>query len=137
MPLNKRIWLWISDHPGKTPADISHALRAPHSNVSATLNDLMARGMLSRTETKRHTSHGVRKTHEYTVAMREYELLPVRKKATPAAKPPLAPAETNAAPAPKQVIQPIGITVESMPLADAFAMWKKLGAYFGAPEGSQ
>lgn len=45
-PLNKRVWLWLHDHPNKTYTEIGAAINEPPSNVSGTLSAMQKRGMV-------------------------------------------------------------------------------------------
>ena len=77
VPLNKRVWLWLRDHPGKTCREISTATGALAGDVSVALLDLHRRKMVARNKTKRRAVNGTRMSlFEYTTCIREYELLP-------------------------------------------------------------
>ena len=45
-PLNKRVWLWLHDHPGKSSGEIAKAIDAAHNNVATVLTDMKLRGMV-------------------------------------------------------------------------------------------
>lgn len=84
MPLNKRIWLWVKDHPDRTTHDISAAIGINHNRASVALLDLASRGMVTRRKVKRRTSKGsMASTFEYAACIGEFELLPVRKSFEP------------------------------------------------------
>ena len=86
-PLNKRVWLWLKDHPGKSAKEIAIAIQAKHGDVSSTLGNLAKRRMVTVTQDLHlHRAQTLR----YTTCIREYELLPLpmTKKATP---PPVQP----------------------------------------------
>lgn len=92
-PANKRIWLWVKDHPEKCSADIAKALGMKPSNVSALLGDMFKRDMLKIIKLPRRVNTGYGATEmmvmHYSVhpKMRgEYELLPLPKKPKPEKK---------------------------------------------------
>lgn len=141
MPVNKRIWLWINDHPGKTTHDVSVALGISHATASATLSNLYERGMLGRVGVKRHTSHGSRATFEYTTCIDEYELLPRKhstakstrgsaKSPSPVAAVAIGEKATHVTSGPK-ADAPAKIDINAIPLKEAFQLWADLCIYFG------
>ena len=79
-PLNKRVWLWLHDHPGKSAKEVAVAIQAKQGDVASTLGSLAKRKMVRREETTRRGDA----TYRYTTCIREFELLPMpRAKATP------------------------------------------------------
>lgn len=97
VPLNKRVWLWLKDHPKKGSGDIANALNAPDGAVATQVKDMTERRMLTRTEEPRRLRGGGRGggtrfveryvgIYEVNPMMRgEFELLPKPKK-TPASE---------------------------------------------------
>jgi DNA-binding CsgD family transcriptional regulator len=83
-PLNKRVWLWLNDHPGKTSKQIAIALGEKHSNVATTLGQMVKRRMVQGTK-QQHPHRNVQEWH-YETCIKQYELLPMRK-AKPQPKP--------------------------------------------------
>lgn len=134
VPINKRVWLWLKDHPNKTAGEIACALGiAREANVPGTLNDLASRGMVVSTIVPR--AHNVRRgpalVKAYSTRGAEFELLPRRKKT------PTAPAKHFAdtpvpkpAPEPEKVVGKFAINVENMTLRDAKALYMQLKEIF-------
>ena len=89
-PLNKRIWLWLHDHPGKSSKEVAVALGVTHANASSQLGNMVKRRMVQGTQQK-HPRRNVQEWH-YETCLKKFELLPVRKapKAPIAKAPPLA-----------------------------------------------
>jgi len=133
VPLNKRIWLWLKDHPGKAATELEVALGERRSGyVSSALNDLFQRGMVTCVKTRgsayRHSNKGRTFVNLYTAVGTEYELLPKRK------TPPAAPAKHFAdtpVPAPEKVVGKSEINIENMTLTDARALYMRLKEFFG------
>ena len=78
-PLNKRVWLWIKDHPEKTYTDIASALNVAPSTVASALTDLTARGMLTiyQDRSRKAGIGGMQyMVRRYSVKYKEFELLP-------------------------------------------------------------
>lgn len=76
-PLNKRIWLWLRDHPAQTYKAISAALGEKHSGVSSVLTNMNKRGMLTVTQDESRGRNGQTfKVTRYSVKFKEWELLP-------------------------------------------------------------
>ena len=80
-PLNKRVWLWLHDHPGKTAKEIAVALNAKYSDTATQLNSMNNRGMVERVETvKQQRGQGERsRAYVYTTKGNRYELRPLKK----------------------------------------------------------
>ena len=99
-PVNKRIWLWIKDHPGKTSTDVSKAIGVPANTAASSLGQMTKRKMLTCTQSVFHDKPRL----VYTACIREYELLPLPKAkrvpATVEATPRPAPAPTPPTPKP-------------------------------------
>ena len=72
-PLNKRVWLWLHDHPGKTAKEVAVAIGAKQGDVSSTMGNMVKRKMVRREEQMRRGDA----TYRYTTCIREYELLPM------------------------------------------------------------
>lgn len=75
-PINKRIWLWLQDHPGKTAIDIGKALNVPQGSVGSQLNNLKNRGMLSYVVDNSRPRRGA-SVHRYSTIGRTFELKPL------------------------------------------------------------
>ena len=66
VPANKRIWLWLRDHPGKRTVEIHKATGIPIGTVSSQMAGMKDRGMV-RTDG----------TGTYHAVGAEFELLPL------------------------------------------------------------
>jgi hypothetical protein len=132
VPLTKRVWLWLKDHPGKTAAEIAVALgEARAGHVSNALFGLKSRGMVS-AENAQARSRYNRGVCVYTALGKEYELLPVRNFSAPPAKHFANTPVPEAAKLPAE--KPVGefaINVENMTLADARVLYAQLKEIFG------
>ena len=137
MPLIKRTWMWIADHPGCTPADMTRALNSKNSLIGPAIQSMLDRRMVTRKSAKRMTAHGLRNTYEYTVAMREYELLPLQHQRDEAARPVAKQPEKAPVPVPVPAPQPQKIDATTLPVAEAYALWLDLSRFFGTSERSQ
>ena len=76
-PLNKRVWLWLNDHPGKTSKEVATAIGATHASVSSTLGNMVKRGMCH----EELRPYGHKHVLQYSTNIKTFELLPLRKKA--------------------------------------------------------
>jgi len=87
VPQNKRIWLWLKDHPGKPTGDIAGALKIHIAGANAALRDMEARGMVTSLTTMRRVRSGGRNAAgrmiernvlawEVNPKMQEFELWP-------------------------------------------------------------
>jgi len=85
-PANKRIWLWLHDHPGKTSKEVAAALGMTHANASSTLGTMVKRKMVRGTQ-QQHPFRGINEWH-YETCLKKFELLPIPKGKAP---PPAAP----------------------------------------------
>ena len=86
-PANKRIWLWLKDHPEKTGGEIAKAIGMKDNNVSALCGNMVQRGLMKVIELPRVVTSGYgsaeRLVLHYSVdpKMRGvFELLPAPKK---------------------------------------------------------
>lgn len=157
--LTKRIWLWLHDHPDKTVKEISAALNEKPSHVSTRLSELTQRGMVTRTDVKRrqNVKHGRLKVAEYATAIKEYEVLPMKKPAKQisqaaisviakavalgeASKPhdirttvdtPKVDRVITAAMDESATLSPLQINVKALPLGEALRVYGELHAVFG------
>ena len=79
-PNNKRVWLWLKDHPGKTAAEVSAALGISKTRAAGTLYELVQRGMASKHTdvTPKSAGRGSRAlVYRYTCKHSTWELLPL------------------------------------------------------------
>lgn len=80
-PLKKRVWLWLKDHPGKTPSDVCHVFAASGCDPQAVRTqiwELHARGMIKVREAFDARLKGY--VRELECLGEEYELLPRERK---------------------------------------------------------
>lgn len=77
-PLNKRAWLWLKDHPGKSSKEVAAALGESHSSVATVLGNMDLRKMLI-VESRVLRGRNAPVKH-YTVKYRDFELLHMPKK---------------------------------------------------------
>jgi hypothetical protein len=80
-PLNKRVWLWLKDHPEKTYKDVANALSISLSAASGALHDLHDRLMVVVFKDKSHATKASSFRTEFMVSRysckhKEFELLP-------------------------------------------------------------
>lgn len=114
-PLNKRVWLWLHDHPGKTYSEVAKAIGAAPGNVSSTLGNMVKRRMVAASSSERYTGKGLRNTTVYRTASKEFELLPLprKAKAPPIPQMPLSrveqPKPAVIPPAPKAVLSVLSV----------------------------
>ena len=106
-PLNKRIWLWLNDHPGKTSEEVGLAINSPCTHVSSTLSNMEKRKMVTSTRSVTYKSKkGAQLVKHYKTAGFVFEVKPVpyqpkKKKVRPALAPvALAPVAPVIAPTP-------------------------------------
>lgn len=143
MPLNKRVWLWLRDHPGKTCREIAVAIGSDDRAASVALLDLCLRKMAHRrTVTRRLGRRGeARKVFEYETCISEYELLPLpaKKESGKQAMPTVASAmaagliKNSVAVAAPDVAHP-AIDVKRLPLGEALRLYGELKVVFGGVE---
>ena len=112
-PINKRIWLWLHDHPGKTSKEVSVALGVTHANASSQLGNMVKRRMVQGTQQK-HPFRNITEWH-YETSIKKFELLPVRK-ALKAPKTFVAPPPAFVPPVPTpEVPKPTKTPLEAIP----------------------
>lgn len=132
VPHNKRIWMWLKDHPGKTAKEISLALKLSPAIVYTLLADMEKRRMIqSGKENLCNTgTKFCRKTVKiFTAVGREFELLPVPKRKPrvintpipePVVKLPILPSPTRSK-----------ISLEDLSLMEAKDLYEQLKKIFG------
>lgn len=76
-PLNKRIWLWLHDHPGKTSREVAVALGISHANAASTLAIMAKRKMVTAQAEQNFRNQSVLR---YETCIKRFELLPLPKK---------------------------------------------------------
>jgi predicted transcriptional regulator len=70
-PLNKRIWLWLRDHKGKTASEIAVALGVEKADVTSTLSSSVTRGVVTRKYEHRQCGRTRRQVFVYEVVDRD------------------------------------------------------------------
>lgn len=131
IPLNRRVWTWVKDHPGKTSREIAQGINVQVSRVQSSLLDLCNRGMMTSREVYQdHYSGMGRKTqNEYTAVGNVYELMPVRK--MPKKQSSSVTVVKSDPVAPVQPLTSAKIDVQSLPLAEARRIYEELKEIFG------
>jgi len=136
-PLNKRIWLWLKDHPNKTAREIELAIGETRpGHVSNAVSDLHSRGMLSACAVNqsvyphgRKTNRGRSFVNVYTALGSEFELLPRPK--TPSKVIAKHTANTPVPPTQEKPVEKFAINIENMTLNEARTLYLKLKEFFG------
>jgi len=123
IPLNKRVWIYLKDHPIKSIKDISLALKCEESKVRRALADLESRNMVYHTKEvsiHRKDMRGRKSINLYRSIGDEYKLLPVRK------------IEKPIAPKPIQVeVKPKKFTIDDLSVVEAKQLYEQLKEIFG------
>jgi hypothetical protein len=136
-PLNKRIWLWLKDHPNKTAREIELAIGETRpGHVSNSVSDLYTRGMVSARAVNNSVYPNARKTNRgrsfvnvYAALGSEFELLPRPK--TPSKVIAKHTANTPVPSEPEKPVAKFAINIENMTLSEARALYLKLKEFFG------
>ena len=86
-PLNKRVWLWVKDHPDTTSNEVAKALGETQPAVATQLKAMSARKMMVMRDAlpPRHSNR--KSVKRYSTCLKEWELLPLPFK--PKGKPPV------------------------------------------------
>jgi len=133
LPLARRIWTMVKDHPGDTADQIAARLCVKPQRVRTALHDMCARKMVTaRRERNRHTGH--LKAH-WSTTMQAFEWLP-RPKAEvgPTPLPASVTAPPPASPRTQDSPHTTGIPdVDTLTIAQARVLYVKLKAFFGDP----
>lgn len=127
VPLNRRIWLWLKDHPGKTSKEIALGLNSKLGNVSPTLTNLYRRGMVTMTKetlTHRSNAKGRKVISTYRAVGDKFELLPVKKTVKVN-----GPKITVATPKPKPVIKK-KFSIDDLSVYEAKELYEQLKTIF-------
>lgn len=109
-PLNKRVWLWLHDHPGKTSKEVALALGQSHGSVSSALGNMVKRRMVQGTQ-QPNPRRNVSEWH-YETCIKKFELLPLRKKAKAS---PAAPAWIATGVPTPEAPKPVKTPLEAIP----------------------
>ena len=130
VPHNKRIWLWLKDHPGKTAKEISAALNIPMTIVYTVAGDMHKRKMLKiekQVLSYNRGKFGPPEVNIYTALGKEFELLPMPKRKKPVTyvkRPEPFPVK----PIPEK---PKKFNVEDMSVSEARELYDQLKKIFG------
>ena len=141
LPLNRRVWNWVKDHPGKTAKEIALGLNEPAQKVYNAVADIECRGMVigKPVYRSRYTGFGPKTAKEYTAVGDRFELLPTRKKSPgPSSSVTVVksgvvmqhPSQMTAV----DVAKPASthhVDVDALPLAEARRVYLKLREIFG------
>jgi hypothetical protein len=74
-PLNKRVWLWLKDHPNKSAKEVANAIGVGVTSVASACSNMSGRGMLIEGQVPSRAPRGSRTVAAYTVKYRDFELL--------------------------------------------------------------
>jgi hypothetical protein len=118
-PLNKRIWLWLHDHPGKTSKEVSVTLGIPTATASSILGIMVKRKMV--TVSTIDYNHRNQEVLRYATQGKSFVLLPLPKKPNASTFSTLVATSVQMPEAPKPVKTPL----EAIPVH----MWKMLDQY--------
>lgn len=120
-PLNKRVWLWLHDHKGKTAREIADALGVELGDVSSTLGAMAKRNMVSGTKEYKQGSNT--QVTRYATIGRVFELKPMPK------------AVPTPDPAPEDVTPPAPVApaslLDTLSVKEAHALYLELKKMFG------
>lgn len=132
VPLKKRVWLWLKDHPDKTCKEIYLALNVQQGHVSAELHDMFKRGMVTaRKEVLPGLKRfGERPVNVYRVTSKEYELLPVKKTPRPPVVKVEGPKVTVAVQEPNPVVKK-KFSIDDLSVYEAKELYDQLKKIFG------
>ena len=143
VPIKRRIWNWLRDHPSKTAREIATALNEKTNHVQSELRDMTLRKMVKATPMLHRPYRGAgRKTlFEYAVTESEYELLPYSQFNSPSNKLLVPSGKLNdvvkygtASAAKPETVQPLAnakLDVQALPLAEARRIYEELKEIFG------
>jgi hypothetical protein len=129
-PLNKRVWLWLHDHPDKTSKDVALAIKTPHSDVATVMTDMLRRKMVTRTHMLVMARQGSpARVFVWRTCLREFELLPLppMQSLRYAEPKPIFDSLSSHCPAPAPTK---AIDVDALTLREARALYLKLKDYF-------
>lgn len=129
VPIKRRIWNWLRDHPNKTAREISTALNEKITHVRTELRDMTMRGMVKHRPVLHKPYRGVgRKTvYEYMVTTAEFEILPYAAYNAPSTS------TVDVVKSDEPVKPLVGgqLDVQSLPLAEARRIYEELKEIFG------
>lgn len=127
---NKRIWLWLKDHPGKTAKEIAAALNIPITVVYTVTGDMQKRKMLEvskLTLSYNRGKLGPKEINTYTAVGREFELLPMPKRKEPVTQT----KSVDLVPFKPVPEKPKKLDVQQMSVAEAKELYDQLRNIFG------
>lgn len=123
IPVNRRIWDWLKEKGPHTVSEVSSALNIPLTASSSIISQMKARGMV-RVETK-HSEHLGRNVGYYAASGRVFEILPLQKNKDRDKAEAIENLAANSIQ--KQTSDQI---LESLPVSQAFELYKKLDSMF-------
>jgi hypothetical protein len=134
VPIKRRIFNWLRDHPNKTSREIATALNERVEWIQTELRDMTTRSMIKSKPVlhRPYRGSGRKSLLEYAVAISEYELLPL----------PRSIANVKIDPAPVTVVKfdkpepapvpTVGqIDVDALPIGEARRIYARLQEIFG------
>lgn len=128
VPLNKRVWMHLKDHPGKSIKQVAQAFSADERRVGLAVRDLESRNMIYHVKEEMAYRKGMPGRHNiniYYCVGNKYELLPVRKQEKPKPKVDPAPVVKTEPPKPKK------LTIENLSVIEAKELYEELKKIFG------
>jgi hypothetical protein len=123
------LWNVVRDYPGRTARAYVDLTKQPESSVSSMLSQMVKRKMLNQVCVDMRTAAGLRRVAQYTIAIKEYELLPVSKVKRPPANS-SALVNIERIPACFEVVEP-SVDIEKLTVSQARTLYLKLHKLFG------
>lgn len=120
VPANKRVWMYLKDHPNKSAREIALALNIHPAQSYTALNDLASRKMVTNHIELEKRGVGRRSIKVYQAVGDRFELKPIRSS--------VKPEESSV------VIQPVKkaeIDVDALTVKEAKVLYDKLKEIFG------
>jgi predicted transcriptional regulator len=117
--VNKRVWMYLKDHPDKSAKDIALALNVHQAQVYVAVNFMSSRKMLTSYIELEKRGVGRRSIKVYRAAGDRYELLPLIQKNQEV---------TVIVPEPAKQIE---VNIDTLTVKEAKALYDKLKEIFG------
>ena len=119
VPANKRVWMYLKDHPHKSAKEIALGLNVHPAQVYTALNDLSSRKMVVNHIELEKRGVGRRSIKVYQAAGDRFELKPVKS---------FVKIEE---PVVVQPVKPVEINIDTLTVKEAKALYDKLKEIFG------
>lgn len=135
IPMNKRVWLWLKDHLGKTSSEICAGLNTSASFIGPAISDLQRRGMVKWVHQRlTHRDNRLCRVYYVIGSSNKFEL-----------QPRIKPSLTDRSKAKKTVVRrsaskqlelkldapPVKIDINSLSVAEARELYDQLKKIFG------